>query len=58
MIKGISIATFMAIENVDYLIDKLEDRNLEFFAPDQLLFLASTVSAGSIEVYTATYVTL
>lgn len=48
----------MAIENVDYLIDKLEDRNLEFFAPDQLLFLASTVSAGSIEVYTATYVTL
>jgi hypothetical protein len=34
MIKGIAISTFMVIENGDYMIDKFEDKNLEFFAPE------------------------
>ena len=54
MIRGISIQTFVTIEKVDFLIDEFVSTTLDFFAPKQQLFLASTVSSGSDEVYTAT----
>jgi len=54
MIKGISIQMLATIDKTDYLVDEFVNPNLEFFAPEQQLFLISQVSTGSEEVYTET----
>ena len=58
MIKGITIKTYMTIDTVDYLVDSYDNRAHDFFAPDQVLFLASEVSTETHVTYTESKFTL
>ena len=58
MIKGITIKTYMIIDTVDYLVDSFDDRQYEFFAPIQVLFLGSDVLSETDVTYTETKFTL
>jgi predicted DNA-binding helix-hairpin-helix protein len=51
MIKGIKIQTFVTVKTVVFLIDEFISTTLEFFAPQQQLFLSSAISSASDEVY-------
>ena len=58
MIKGITIETYMTLDTIDYLVDSFNDREFEFFAPTQVLFLGSDVLSESQVTYTETKFTL
>ena len=45
----------MTIDDINYLVDEYVNALHDFFSPEQQLFLSSEVTAGSEEVFTATY---
>ena len=51
MIKGIKIETFMTVDDEDFMIDTFDDPEVEFFAPEQQLFLSSSVRVEKEEVF-------
>lgn len=48
----------MALDGIEYMVDSFDDREFDFFAPIQVLFLSSSVLTESKITYTETKFTL